>query len=90
MIERNFALGLSNQEELNDLSEGLAAVAALPDMFLAQGDTIAASGGVGIYGGDVGFGGTLAIRGNDTWSFGASAGIGGSEATGKLQIRWVK
>ena len=80
----------SNTEAINDLEGGLAAVAALPDMFLARDESIAASGGIGIYGGEVGFGGTLAIRGNANWSFGASAGFGGDEATGKLQVRWAK
>jgi len=33
-------------------------------------------------------GATLAIRGNDDWTMGASLGMGGSKTTGKLQIRY--
>jgi len=81
---------LSNTIKLDDLEQGLAAVAALPDMYLARGESMSASGGVGVYGDKVGFGGTLAIRGNDDWTFGASVGLGGEQATGKVQVRWSK
>lgn len=81
---------LNNNIRLDDLEQGLAAVAALPDMYLARGESMSASGGLGIYGDSVGFGGTIAVRGNDTWTFGASVGLGGDEATGKVQVRWAK
>jgi len=82
-IERSF-------ERLEEVEQGLAAVAALPDMFLAQDESFAASGGAAVFGDEFGFGGTLAIRGNENWSFGASAASGGSEATGKVQVRWAR
>lgn len=88
LIERNYALGLSNQESILDLEDGLAAVAALPDMYLSPKAKWAASGGLGLYGESVGVGATLAIRGSDNWAMGASVGIGGSKATGKLQVRY--
>ena len=65
-------------------------MAALPDMYLSPGAKWSASGGISAYGDEVGFGATLAIRGNDNWAIGASAGMGGDEATGKLQIRYEK
>ena len=68
----------------------LAAVAALPDMFLANGETLAASGGAAVFGDEIGFGATIAVRGNDNWSFGASASFGGDEVAGKVQVRWAK
>ncbi len=88
LIDRNYALGLFNQKSIMDLEDGLAAVAALPDMYLSPKAKWAASGGLGLYGGTVGVGATLAIRGNDNWAMGASVGMGGSKASGKLQIRY--
>jgi len=86
LIDRNFALGLSNQEAILDLEDGLAAVVALPDMYLSPKAKWAASGGLGFYGGSVGVGATLVIRGNDNWAMGASIGTGGSSTTGKVQV----
>ena len=57
-------------------------------MYLSPGAKWSAAGGVGVFGDEVGFGGTLAIRGNDNWAFGASAAFGGDEATGKFQVRY--
>ena len=87
-IDANSDRILQNIEEISELSEGLAAVAALPDMYLSPGAKWATSGGAAVYGGDVGFGATIAIRGNDNWAFGASGAIGGDQATGKVQIRY--
>ena len=78
----------ANTLRITDIEEGLAAVAALPDMYLNPDEAWAAGGGVAMFGDKVGFGGTLTIRGNDNWSFGASAGVGGDEATGKIQFRY--
>ena len=80
----------ANLSSISDIEEGLAAVAALPDMFLARDESFAASGGAAVIGDEVGFGGTLAIRGNERWSFGASAAFGGDEAAGKVQVRWAR
>ena len=87
-IDANSTAIAHNGARISDLEEGLAAVAALPDMYLNPNETWSAAGGVAAYGDEVGFGATLAIRGNDNWSFGASAGMGGDEATGKLQFRY--
>lgn len=87
-ISANSAAITGNTQEIKKLSQGLAAVAALPDMYLNSAEKWSAAGGVSVYGGDVGFGGTLAIRGNKNWSFGASAGFGGDQATGKVQVRY--
>ncbi len=75
-------------EDIADLSSGLAAVASLPDMYLSPNAKWSAAGGVGFYGDDVGVGATLAFRGNDNWAFGASVATAGEDATGKLQIRY--
>ena len=89
-IDANTAAIEESFESIEDVEQGLAAVAALPDMFLARDESFAASGGAAVFGDELGFGATLAIRGNDRWSFGASAAIGGDEATGKIQVRWAR
>ena len=66
-----------------------AAVAALPDMFLPANAKWSAAGGFATFGDEVGFGATLAIRGNENWSFGGSAALGGSEATTKVQVHYA-
>ncbi|NNE48580.1 MAG: hypothetical protein HKN38_00085, partial [Altererythrobacter sp.] len=78
----------ANSFAISDLEEGLAAVAALPDMYLNPDESWSAAGGAAVFGDEIGFGATLAIRGNDNWSFGASAGMAGDEATGKIQFRY--
>lgn len=79
---------LRNSEEISELSSGLAAVTALPDMYLSPDAKWSASGGVGMYGDDVGVGATLAIRAGRNLAFGASVASGGDKATGKLQVRY--
>ena len=79
----------ANTLQITDLQEGLAAVAALPDMYLNPDEKWAAGGSVAVFGEEIGVGATLTVRGNDNWSFGASAGMGGDEATGKIQIRYA-
>jgi hypothetical protein len=79
---------LTNAVKLDDLEQGLAAVAALPDMYLSPNAKWSAAGGFAAYGDKVGFGGTIAIRGDDNWSFGGSVGLGGEQATGKVQVRY--
>ena len=39
-------------------------------------------------GDEVGFGATLAIRGNKNWAFGGSTAFGGEQVTGKVQVRY--
>ena len=79
---------IRNTEEIAELSSGLAAVTALPDMYLSPDAKWSASGGVGMYGDDVGVGATLAIRAGRNLAFGASVASGGDKATGKLQVRY--
>ena len=57
-------------------------------MYLSPGAKWSASGGTAVYDGDFGFGATLAVRGNKNWAFGASAATGGSQVTGKVQVRY--
>ena len=80
-IERSF-------NRIEDVEQGLAAVAALPDMYLSPNAKWSAAGGAAVFGDEFGFGATLAIRGNENWSFGGSAAMGGSQATGKVQVRY--
>jgi hypothetical protein len=89
-ISANTGLILQNVEELKRQSRGLAGVAALPDMFLASGESIAISGGIGVVNDRVGMGATIAQRFSDRWSLGASAAVSGDQVTGKLQVRWAK
>ncbi|WP_051279173.1 hypothetical protein [Hellea balneolensis] len=77
-----------NSEEIAELSSGLAAVTALPDMYLSPDAKWSAAGGVGMYGDDVGIGATLAIRASRNFAIGASVASGGDTATGKLQVRY--
>ena len=72
------------------MTKGIAGVAAMPDMFLAQGDTLAVSGGVGFFGDKVGLGVTVAQRLDRHWSFGASLAVSDDTASGKLQARWTR
>jgi len=89
-IDANSTAIQANALQISDLEEGLAAVAALPDMYLSPGANWSASGGLSAVGDEVGFGATMAIRGDDNWSFGASVGMAGDEATGKVQVRFEK
>jgi len=79
---------LRNTEEISELSSGLAAVSALPDMYLSPDAKWSAAGGVGAYGDDVGIGATLAIRASRNLAFGASVSSGGDKTAGKLQVRY--
>ncbi len=79
----------ANALDIADLQEGLAAVAAMPDMYLNPNEKWATTGAVSAVGSEVGFGATLALRGSDSWSIGASVGMGGDEATGRIQFRYA-
>jgi len=87
-IDNNTAAISKSLESIEDVEQGLAAVAALPDMYLSPNAKWSAAGGAAVFGDEVGFGATLAIRGNDNWTFGGSAAIGGDNATGKVQVRY--
>lgn len=79
---------MRNTEEISELSSGLAAVSALPDMYLSPHAKWSAAGGVGMYGDDVGIGATLAVRAGRNFAIGASVASAGDKATGKLQVRY--
>jgi len=81
---------LQNTDELRKATRGIAGVAALPDMFLASGETTAISGGIGFFGDQIGLGVTATQRLNTNWSFGASIAVADDVATGKLQARWAR
>ena len=86
----NFATALANQNNrIADLEGGLAAVAAIPDQYLDRDESYPVSGGFSVIGGKVGFGGGIALRGNERWSFGASGGYSDGQAVGKVQFRFA-
>jgi len=87
-IEDNSLSIAQNTAEISELNSGLAAVTALPDMYLSPDAKWSAAGGVGIYGDDVGIGATLAIRAGRNFAVGASVASAGDQATGKLQVRY--
>ena len=89
-ISTNSGLILSNVRKLQKQARGLAGVAALPDMYLASGESLAISGGLGIVNDRIGMGATIAQRISNRFSFGASAAVSGNQVTGKLQVRWAK
>lgn len=85
-IDDNSSAILRNTEEISELNSGLAAVTALPDMYLSPDVKWSAAGGVGIYADDVGIGATLAIRPGNNIALGASVASAGDKASGKLQV----
>ena len=87
-IDANTAAIQQSFDRISDVEEGLAAVAALPDMYLSPGAKWSAAGGAAVIGDEVGFGATLAIRGNKNWAFGGSTALGGEQVTGKIQVRY--
>ncbi len=87
-ISENTDLINANAVAINDLGNSLAAVAAVPDMYLSPGAKWSASGGFSTVSDQIGFGATLSIRGSENWAVGASVGMGGSETATKVQFRW--
>jgi hypothetical protein len=86
----NFGLAVDdNSRRINDVEGGLAAVAAIPDAYLDSSESYAISGGFSVVNGKAGFGGTVTVRGNDRWSFGASVGHSNGETAGKVQFRFA-
>ncbi len=84
----NFGLALGEQgRRLNRVENGLAAATAIPDAYLDSTESYAISGGFGVVGDEIGFGGSVMVRASDRWSFGASLGVSGGEAAGRIQFR---
>ena len=54
----------------------------------SQGDQWC-SCGFSVVNGEVGFGTTVTVRGNDQWSFGFSGGVSNGQTVGKLQFRFA-
>ena len=63
---------------------------AVPDAFLASGESMAVSGGVGTFDGEVGFGASIILRADDEWSVSAGSAIAGSDVVGKVSARWAR
>jgi len=63
---------------------------AVPDAFLASGETLAISGGAGTFDGEVGFGASIIVRADDKWSFSAGSAVAGSDVVGKVSARWSR
>ena len=56
---------------------------------MAVMNAVADSGAFSVVNGEVGFGSTVTVRGDDRWSFGASLGYSNGQAAGKVQFRFA-
>ena len=63
---------------------------AVPDAFLASGESMAISGGAGTFDGEVGFGASIIMRADDRWSFSVGSAVAGGDVVGKVSARWAK
>ena len=57
--------------------------------YLDKSETYAIGGSSAVVNGEVGFGTTVTVRGNDRWSFGASVGHSNGQTVGKVQFRFA-
>lgn len=80
----------SNSEKINQLNNGLAALAAMPDLSLSADENFAFSGRLSVYAGDLGFGLGMSLRADENWSLGLTAGHGGDQTTGAVQFRFAQ
>ena len=80
----------SNSAELRRLNNGLAALGAMPDLTLSSDESIAFTGRMSVYRGDLGFGLGLSMRADDDWSLGMTVGHAGEETTGAVQVRFAQ
>ena len=83
-----------NTEGINDLRDGAAALASLPDLYLNSDETWSIAGGFSVYddgfgGTETGFGGGIQLRSStsDKWSVGVTGAFSGSASAVRLQAR---
>ena len=83
-----------NTEGINDLRDGAAALASLPDLYLNSDETWNIAGGFSVYddgfgGTETGFGGGIQLRSStsDKWSVGVTGAFSGSASAVRFQAR---
>ncbi len=93
-IQANSEAILGNTQAINDLRNGSAALASIPDLYLGSDETWSIAGGLALYddgygGSETGFGGGIQMRGSksDKWSVGLSGALSGDAAVVRLQGR---
>jgi len=80
----------NNSAEMRRLNNGLAALGAMPDLTLSSDESIAFTGRMSVYRGDLGFGLGLSVRADNDWSLGMTVGHAGEETTGAVQVRFAQ
>jgi len=93
-IALNAAAITANADAIQDVREGSAALASIPDLYLGTDETWSIAGGLALYddgygGSEVGFGGGIQMRNktSDKWSVGVSASLSGEAAVVRVQGR---
>lgn len=93
-IQANSDAILGNTQAINDLRNGSAALASIPDLYLGSDETWSIAGGLALYddgfgGSETGFGGGIQMRSSksDKWSVGISGALSGDAGVVRLQGR---
>lgn len=93
-IQANSDAILGNTQAINDLRNGSAALASIPDLYLGSDETWSIAGGLALYddgfgGTETGFGGGIQMRSSksDKWSVGLSGALSGDAGVVRLQGR---
>ena len=93
-IQANLDLIAINRSAISETREGLAAIAAIPDLYLTSDETWTAAGGFSLYddgfgGNETGFGGGFQIRSskNDPWSIGVAGALTPNTYSVRVQAR---
>jgi len=83
-----------NTEAIDDLRNGTAAIASIPDLFLTTDETWSVAGGIAAFDDgfgsvEVGFGGGVQVRSStsDKWSVGVAGAVSGGAGAIRLQGR---
>ena len=93
-IQQNLDLIVTNRAAISETREGIAAIAAIPDLYLTRDETWTAAGGLSLYddgfgGTETGFGGGVQIRSSkeDPWSVGIAGALTPNTVSVRLQAR---
>ena len=94
-IQQNLDFIAINQAAISETREGLAAIAAIPDLYLRSDETWSVAGGFSLYddgsgGSETGFGGGVQIRSSteDPWSVGIAGAFTSNTGSVRLQARF--
>lgn len=87
------AIGV-NDARITELRMGMAAVTAIPDLYMNANETWTVAGGISLYddgfgGSETGFGGGVQFRSStsDNWSVGAAGSVAGGTYSVRVQAR---